>query len=328
MYRFYLGLVLILLSRSLCVVAQNGEVILNYHSGIAVQLDGSLNVTEDIEVRSLGLDISRGIFRSFPVRYRDKYNNQITVGFKVLGVKKNGIDEPYKVIRQGDFEVIRIGDENTVLEPGIYAYSIAYETNRQIGFFDDFDELYWNAIGSDWSFPIVKASARITLPTAGTIGQYAAYSGPTGNTTCNCTIAKESDRSLFVKVEQTLMPGEGLTIAASWQKGIISPPTQTDKTKTFFRDNAGIFCLAIGFILALAYYFYAWNRVGRDPHKGGIYPQFDPPEGIDAAAMRYLYKMSFDTQTYVAFIVEMATKGWLKIIEGKRKIHFRKNNRE
>ncbi|WP_339925752.1 DUF2207 domain-containing protein [uncultured Cyclobacterium sp.] len=316
---FYLILVLLLLSSSLCAIAQEEELILNYHSEITVQLDGSLNVTENIKVRSLGHDINRGIFRSFPVRYRDKYNNQITVGFKVLGVKKNGINEPYKVIRQGDFEVIRIGDEHTILEPGIYSYSISYETNRQIGFFKDFDELYWNAIGSEWSFKILEASARITLPPGGIMGQYAAYSGKSGNSDCDCIIEKESESALFVKVNDNLLPGEGLTIATSWQKGIITPPTQTDKTKTFFRDNAGIFYLAIGFILALVYYFYAWNRVGRDPHKGGIYPQFDPPNGLDAASMRYLYKMSFDTQTYVAAIVEMATKGWLKIIEEKKK---------
>ena len=318
MNRFYLGILLFLL---FCnpLIAQDQEEILKYHSEIMVNSDGSLNVTEAIKVRSLGNEIIRGIYRSFPVRYRDHYNNQISVGFDVLEVKKNGTSEPFEVIRQGDFEIIRIGDANTLLDPGVYSYTITYETNRQIGFFESFDELYWNAIGSEWVFPILDASARITLPPGGVMGQYAAYAGNKGSTDCPCEIEKESDRSLFVKVNGTLYPGQALTLAASWQKGVVDPPSGVEKTKAFFRDNAGVLFLLIGFLLALVYYYYAWNRVGRDPYRGGIYPVFDPPEGFDAAAIRYLYKMGFDTPTYVSAIVEMATKGWLKITEEKKK---------
>ena len=41
-----------------------------------------------------------------------------------------------------------------------------YLTTRQIGFFPDFDELYWNATGTGWAFTIDQAEARIALPTA------------------------------------------------------------------------------------------------------------------------------------------------------------------
>jgi uncharacterized membrane protein YgcG len=318
MNRFFLGILLFLFVRN-PLIAQDQEEIIKYHSEISVQTDGSLKVTETIKVSSLGNEIRRGIYRSFPVKYRDQYNNQIRVGFEVLEVKKDGTNEPFEVIRQGDFEVIRIGDANTLLDPGIYTYTISYETNRQIGFFENFDELYWNAIGTEWVFPILDASARITLPPGGVMGQYAAYAGYKGSTDCLCDIIKESDRSLFVKVKGTLYPGEALTLAASWQKGLIEPPTRADKTKDFFRDNAGIFLLSIGLILVFLYYYYAWYKVGRDPYKGGIYPMFEPPEGLDAAASRYLYKMRFDSQTYVSAIVEMATLGLLKITEEKRK---------
>ena len=319
MHRYCLVFIMILLSGSFSLLAQDQEEILKYHSEINVQPYGYLNVTEDITVRSNGYDIKRGIFRSFPVRYRDRYNNQVSVGLKVLSVKKDGNDEPYKVIRQGDYDVIRIGDENTLLAPGIYSYSISYKTDRQIGFFKEFDELYWNAIGPEWDFTILEASARINLPSGGIIGQYAAYSGKSGASSCSCTLEKEAENSLYVKTNEPLLAKEALTIAVSWQKGLIPAPSQAEKTNAFFRDNAGIFILAIGLLLVLAYYFYSWNKVGRDPHKGGIYPMFDPPKGLDAASMRYLYKMNFDSQTYLAGIVELATKGWVKIIEEKKK---------
>jgi len=299
--------------------AQDQEEILNYHSEIEVQLDGSLKVTEEIQVRSTGNAIKRGIFRSFPVRYRDRFNNQVRVGFDILEVRKNGEREPYEIIRQGDYEVVRIGDENTFLDPGIYDYTLVYSTNRQIGFFETFDELYWNAIGDSWDFRILEASARVILPAGGIMGQYAAYAGPYGSNRCPCNVKKESDRVLFVEVTEPLNAGEPLTVAVSWQKGLIAPPGTAAKTKEFLGDNAGILALVIGSILAFAFYFFAWTKVGKDPHKGGIYPIFEVPEGLDAAGVRYLYKMGFDTKAYVSAIVALATNGWLKIIEEKKK---------
>lgn len=301
------------------LIAQDREEILKYHSEIAVQPDGSLKVTEEIQVRSTGNAIQRGIFRSFPVRYRDRFNNQVRVGFDVLEVRKDGTKEPYQIIRQGDYEVVRIGEENTFLKPGIYDYTIVYTTNRQIGFFENFDELYWNAIGDNWEFRILEATARIILPPGGVIGQYAAYAGPPGSTNCPCNVKKESDRELFVEVTEPLNPREPLTLAVSWQKGLIEPPGAAEKTRKFLSENAGILALLMGLLLAFVYYFYAWTKVGKDPHKGGIYPIFEVPEGLDAAAVRYLYKMGFDTKAYVSAIVALATNGWIKIIEEKKK---------
>jgi len=243
--------------------AQDQEEILNYHSEIEVQLDGSLKVTEEIQVRSTGNAIKRGIFRSFPVRYRDRFNNQVRVGFDILEVRKNGEREPYEIIRQGDYEVVRIGDENTFLDPGIYDYTLVYSTNRQIGFFETFDELYWNAIGDSWDFRILEASARVILPAGGIMGQYAAYAGPYGSNRCPCNVKKESDRVLFVEVTEPLNAGEPLTVAVSWQKGLIAPPGTAAKTKEFLGDNAGILALVIGSILAFAFYFFAWTKVGK-----------------------------------------------------------------
>ena len=41
---------------------------------------------------------------------------------------------------------------------------LVYRTDRQMGYFSDHDELYWNATGNGWSFPIDHASARVLLP--------------------------------------------------------------------------------------------------------------------------------------------------------------------
>ena len=57
---------------------------------------------------------------------------------------------------------------------------IQYRTTRQVGFFDKFDELYWNATGTGWTFPIDVAEARITLPEKVDFIRSAFYTGPQG----------------------------------------------------------------------------------------------------------------------------------------------------
>ena len=39
-----------------------------------------------------------------------------------------------------------MGNEDVFLSPGTYEYVIRYITENQIGFFEEFDELYWNVI--------------------------------------------------------------------------------------------------------------------------------------------------------------------------------------
>ncbi len=45
-------------------------------------------------------------------------------------------------------------EKKVILPPGEYTYTFIYETDRQLGFFPEFDELYWNVTGNDWNFPI------------------------------------------------------------------------------------------------------------------------------------------------------------------------------
>ena len=61
---------------------------------------------------------------------------------------------------------VYIGASNVYLPNGFYDYQIRYRSSRQLVFFDDFDELYWNVTGTAWAFPIRLASARVILPGA------------------------------------------------------------------------------------------------------------------------------------------------------------------
>ena len=77
------------------------------------------------------------------------------VGFEVIEVQRNGRSEPYALESLSNGTRIRIGDKDVFLiGSGIHVYEITYRTTRQIGFFENYDELYWNVTGNGWTFAI------------------------------------------------------------------------------------------------------------------------------------------------------------------------------
>ena len=136
------SLLLALLLAALPAAAQ--ERVLDFHSAIRIDADGGLFVTERIEVQVEGREIRRGILRDFPTDYRDRTGARVRVPFQVIAVSRNGNTEMWSVAPNANGERIRIGNPGVTLPLGKHVYEITYRTSRQLGFFNDHDELYWN----------------------------------------------------------------------------------------------------------------------------------------------------------------------------------------
>jgi uncharacterized membrane protein YgcG len=288
------------------------ERILRFDSDITINPDASLLVTETIEIQAEGINFRRGILRDFPTRYEDRFGNTLNVAFEVTAVLRNGQPESYQLENLSNGVRVRIGNANRMLEHGPHAYAITYRTTRQLGFFDEFDELYWNVTGTGWDFHIDEVEARVRLPAGATTRQFAAYTGPQGAKGTDFESFEREGMRTFLTT-RPLAPREGLTIAVAWPKGFVPEPTGAERAQWFVDDNAAT-GLAIGGVLCVfAYYFFAWRRFGRDPESGTIIPRFRPPEGLSPAAMRFIRMMSFDKQAYSAALISMAVKGYLVI---------------
>ena len=156
------------------------ERILRFVSDVAVERNGDLAVTETIAVQAEGRDIRRGILRDFPTSYRRRDGARVEVGFDVQSVTRDGAPENWVTERLATACACASAAPIALLSTGRHEYVIRYRTTRQIGFFADYDELYWNATGTGWTFPIDQAEARITLPEAVPFRQTAFYTGPQG----------------------------------------------------------------------------------------------------------------------------------------------------
>ena len=310
------GLVLVLLSPML---AQAREDITNYHVAIEVRKDRSVIITETIDVNVEGLQIKRGLLRDIPVRYRDLDGGLIYINPDILAVKRGGQDEPYEVSHEGRYWRIKIGRAEHFLKHGIHRYVIKYSVKDSIGFFEEFDEIYWNAIGTEWPFWIQKAIVSVQLPEGAVVGEEDAYTGFAGAKGKDFRVTDRSDRRRVFQATRGFAPGEGMTVVVNWQKGVIAPPTEAEQTMAWMLENSPLLAL-FGFgSLQLGWFALAWARVGRDPEGGAIIARFRPPKDISPALASYISGMGSHVKnqnsSFSAALISLAIKGFVSMDE-------------
>ena len=134
-----------------CLTAANSqqhERIIRFHADITIDTDGRIEIAEHIKVYAAGIEIKRGIVREIPLYRRDNKGKRVRMDYKVLSVKCNGTNTQYRTENENRNLVIYIGDANVLLTKGEHDYTVVYESYGHIGFFDDYDELYWNVTGA------------------------------------------------------------------------------------------------------------------------------------------------------------------------------------
>ncbi|MDA9773772.1 DUF2207 domain-containing protein [Saprospiraceae bacterium] len=298
--RNFLYILLFLVTSCTTSNAQGSEYIISYHVDIDLSIDRSIEVLETITVSALGQRIKRGITRELPrTRILGDHGRQ-HISYEILSVKKNGEDEPYHREEGKSFETLYIGSPEVYLQKGTYEYQIKYRATDQIAFFQDFDELYWNAIGNRNVFQINAAEINVTLPERAKITQSSGYAGKSGSKNQNFT-EEISANTVKYRLTKVLQPKEGFTLGIGIEKGIITAPNWREKYSV-----AGL--LAALFTFLFGYYFYTWSRYGRDPQKPEAYASHRIPYGISPAAISYLLNERLNSAGITASIMDLVRK--------------------
>ena len=312
--------VLWLLLVAACATAGATERILDFHSDIRVNADASMDVIETIRVQAEGDRIKHGILRDFPTDYRDRYGNKVRVGFEPLSVEVDGDAGPTggKLWRSEPYaNGVRVyfGDPDRSVSAGEHEYIFRYRTTRQLGFFADHDELYWNVTGLGWNFPIDHASASVALPGAIAAAQLKveAYTGPQGSK--GRAYAATADAPSHAQFDTTanLHPHEGMTIVVSFPKGVVTKPDLTQQANWFLADNKHLLVGGGGVLVAFLLLFVRWWRVGRDPRGRAIMPQYEAPAGFTPAGLRFVDRRGYDGLCFASDLVDLGVRGGVEI---------------
>jgi hypothetical protein len=257
----------------------SSEQILSYDSDITVNPDSTLLVRETIKVRALGAQIKNGIYRDFPTHYHDRFGTPYIIHFEVVSLQRDGQPEDFHLRKLANGLRIHMGKSSEIVPPGEHTYELTYTVNREMGFFPDYDELYWNATGNGWIFSIQQASATVHLPKG--ISREAilldAYTGPPDSAEASYTASADGQSNATFRTTRVLGPYEGLTLVARWPKGFVHPPTDEQRHRYFLEDNRTNFIVLVGLMVILVYYGAAWYLAGRDLARGEFVPDLIHP---------------------------------------------------
>ncbi|MCH7892585.1 MAG: DUF2207 domain-containing protein, partial [Gemmatimonadetes bacterium] len=291
-------------------------VIEQFDAEINVLPSGRIHVSEAIRFRFTGS--WNGVFRDIPVRYETPQGFNYHLDLRVSSVLDEG-GQPleYEESREGQYKRVKIWVPGATDEARTVV--IEYSVENALRFIDpedsDFeaghDELYWNVTGDEWEIPILAASARITVPPEVTGLAARVYTGPMGSSTTSNATATEIESGFYFVTTETLGAREGMTVSIAWAPGVIARPTSFVTTARFFRSN-WIFLVPI---VTLILMYRLWNARGRDPSRLAVTPQYEPPDGMTPAEIGTLIDNSPDMRDITASMVDLAVRGYLKIVE-------------
>jgi len=295
-------------------LASGNERILSFDSRIEVRRDGGVEVTETLRVQAEGNQIQRGIFRDFPQLYQGRWGLKERRSFEVLEVLRDGQPEPHVIENHKAGARVRIGNADVMLSRGEHTYLLRYRSDRQLLFFDDHDELYWNVTGNEWGFPIESSRAEVILPDGIAVRSIEGYVGPAGSKEAALMVDPElGGNAARIEAGRPLLPGEGFTLVATWLPRSLDAAAYERASSRVIRDNPLLLVSLVLLAGMLVWHVMAWLAVGRDPAPGLVIPQFGPPEGWSPAGVRMLNLMRFDNTCFSAAVLGLAAKKRLSI---------------
>ena len=321
-------------------VTSNDFTISSYNVILDVNENNKVNVTEQITVDWKSTN-NHGIIKFIPewLQYTGKDKKIIKRKSIVSNLKSEG--DPYIVDHAKKKVWIQIGSKDKFVNYGEKTYNIKYTYDMGKDPYKGFDEFIFHAFGDYWNTEINNASIQVNMPKSiddyninffsdknrkENVTNYVDYRID-GNTlyakfnqdkyteaqrkeycsnrynvergVCyfseNSYYNKKLEKSLTVDIE---LP-EGYFVGGSWNYGLVS------------------FILILIIFGITIYIIYLWFKYGKNYSKPIKTIEFYPPKNMDAAEIGYIYGNHSGKKLTISLVVQLASKGYIKIDETK-----------
>jgi hypothetical protein len=289
-----------------------------YDVDVSVLDDGALDVVEH-----LTLDFSGGPFRH---GYRD-----IQLG-RVEAIRDVQVSEPGRPYQPG---AERPGTYDTTRREGALridwwfpparnetrTFEIRYRAEGALRVSPEGDQVYWQAIGADLSYPIREARVLVHLPADVPRDQLNLAAYPERQ---RVAIQQVDPRTIAFETSN-LRPETGLVVRAQFPHGLVAaqpPRWQAEADREDFltqtvRPAANFVFLVLGLLIpvvGLASLALLWRTRGREPDLAPGAPTLStPPSDLPAPLAGTLLDQHADVQDAVAALVELGERGVLRI---------------
>ena len=310
-----------------------GEHIEDFNSDITVNKDGTVDIVETILYDFDTLD-RHGIYRKIPYVKTNQDGKSYQMDLDLISVK----DEKdnwynYKLAKSDGVLEVKIGDPDRTIT-GRHTYVVSYKIEGGLTYFSEHDELYWNITGNEWTVPMARVSAKVTLPEeVVTDINSVCYTGKAGSTEKNCS-SEVNENAVSFNSNTVFDSSSGMTIVVGFPKGqvaVLEPKEIVPFFSTFFGKIVGII-LVIGIIVITIFWYLVlpiwiavkWFRQGRDPKVDPpLTAYYDPPKTKDGRPMSpaevgVLIDEQAEFKDISGLVIDLARRGYLKIQERKK----------
>lgn len=319
------------------LLAQGGEErITTFDVEIVVEDDGDLLVREVITY-DFGAQQRHGILRDIPVeaRYDSRYDRRYPT--EVLSVESETAPDQVSTERIGADLQLRVGDPGRTIS-GAHTYELEYRVEGALNGFDDHVELYWNATGNHWPVSIAQTSVVVRAPED--VGQVACFAGPERSSLPCDTSTVDGSTARFA--HGPLPGGSGVTVVVGMPPGSVSStePVLEERwsaDRAFSRTSTTVPAALAVLVLSVLFVSRAVWRAGRDRQAVGsavdiafaehgddeeIVPlfgrgetpvEFAPPDDLRPGMLGLLVDERAHVHDVTATIVDLATRGFLRI---------------
>lgn len=190
-------------------------VIDNYDVNIIVNLNNTFDVTETITAY---FNIPKhGIFRTIPLSNKIVRLDGSTSTNRTQVTNLN-VSEEYTTSKEDGNYKIQIGSLSRTLT-GKQTYTIKYTYNLGKDPVSDYDELYYNIIGSEWDTVIGNVTFDITMPKKFDVTKLGFSSGSVGSTDNSNVKYTVDGNEIHGSYDGILGVGEALTIRCELPEG-------------------------------------------------------------------------------------------------------------
>ena len=275
----------------------------HYDVTLDVAEDGSMHVTEDIDVYFTAP--SHGIMRDI----QDTFENDKQAWDPiVVDVDIIGATDLYKIFTDGDYTTLALGDPDKLIT-GDKNYRIEYDYDLGYDRYDEYDELYYNIVSTSWNCEIQNVTYTVNLPFGeGIIGTWVAAGDYLSSPLSGFTVSE--DNKTIVGSFPSLQAYQAVTIRVEmvdgYYQGQVIP---TDNTNKFLGISVGASALLALIVFAL------FLKFGRDEELI-VKAEFHPPFDMTPMDLGYILDSKINNEKEItSMLFYWADKGYITIEE-------------
>lgn len=276
----------------------------SYDVNLIIQRDGSVDVTEVITYDFGDVAEAHGIERLVPTHYTNGWFND-TIELDLHGVTDElGQEWPVETYHDGPNTIWRIGSAATIVS-GEQTYVIDYTANWVLTDYDDYIELYWDAIGTEWTVPMDVVHITVTVPHNSQLSDYPVlcYYGSYGEDT-ECTFDQLGDT--YTTTIHNLSAYNSATVLVAFAPQSVQLPGLVAQIWHWLSGNWSLLLIPFWLLAGLALWWFSRSHRADKP----LIPIYEIPPGItNASQAEYLLTSKVTDRSFTAELVQAAIRG-------------------